>query len=165
MSELYVKELMTTGVIHVSQDDSVQQAIDIMTDRNISCVVVTESKESNNPVGLITERDLIKRVLKPEKKPKSLKASDVMTRNLVTVSEEATLEEAMRVIEGMKIRRLPVLNKDGLVGLITETDIVHETYNIHKNNMRLAFHQALQSYVIVGLAAVFVLAFLIRMML
>lgn len=163
MGELYVGDLMTTGVIHVSKDDTVQQAVETMTDRNISCVVVTKDKDSSEPVGLITERDLIKRVLKSGKNPKSLKASEVMTTSLVTISEQATLEEAMRVIESMKIRRLPVVNKNGLVGLVTQTDIVKETYNIHKSNMRLAFHQNIQSYVIIGLAIVFIVAFFIRM--
>lgn len=163
MGELYVKDFMTTGVIHVSSDDTVQKAIEVMTERNISCVVVVESESSSRPVGLITERDLIKRVLKQGKSPKTLKAKDVMTNSLVTISEEATLEEAMRTIEGMKIRRLPVINSSGVIGLITQTDIVKETYSIHKSNMRMAFHQNIQSYVIIALAIIFVAAFLIRM--
>ena len=163
MGELFVKDFMTTGVVHVTAADTVERAIDVMTERNISCVVVTESEESSRPLGLITERDLLRRVLKKGLNPKKTLAKDIMTSSLVTISEEATLEEAMRTIEGMKIRRLPVINAAGVVGLITQTDIVKETYNIHKSNMRLAFHQTIQSYVIIALAVVFVVAFLIRM--
>jgi len=163
MDELRVKDLMTTGVIHVTKKDKVDKAVDIMTDRSISCIVVVESEEHPNPIGIITERDLVRRVLATGKSPKKITAESVMTKSLVTISEQATLEEAMREMENMRIRRLPVINHKGLVGLVTQTDVVKETANIQRANTRLVFHQNIQSYVIIGLAIVFLIAFFIRM--
>lgn len=157
-----IKDVMTTGVISVSQEDKIQNAINVMTDRNISCVIVTENKESKKPVGIITERDLIRRVLKTGKDPKKVKAKDIMTKSMVSISEEASLDEGMRVIENMRIRRLPVLSNKEIVGLVTQSDIVHETHNLSRHNRTLTLHQTIQSYVIIGLAVVFVVAFIIR---
>lgn len=154
-----IKEIMTSGVISVSPEDSVKKAVDTMTDRNISCVIVTEGKK---PIGIITERDLVQRVLKPGKSTKSLKAKDIMTPSVVSISDQSPLEEGLRVMESMKIRRLPVVSKQGLSGLVTQSDIVKETYNIHKHNQRLQFHQNIQSYVIIALAVFFVVAFILR---
>jgi CBS domain-containing protein len=155
-----VKEIMTRGAISVQSTDKLQKAIDLMAKNHISCVMVLDDKQLK---GIITERDLIRRVLHEKGDVKKLKAKDVMTKSINTISEEATLEEAMRVIESMKVRRLPVVNKDGLSGLITQTDIVEETYNIHKHNQKMAFHQNLQSYIIVGTAVFFLIVFLIRL--
>ena len=85
-----------------------------------------------------------------------------MTPNLITVSADSTLYEAMEVIEGMHIRRLPVVDRTGIVGLVTLSDIVRETQSIHRHNMKLAFHQNLQSYIILTILAFFILVFVFR---
>lgn len=154
-----VKDIMTRGAISVQTTDKLTKAIDIMAEKHISCVVVLEKKQLK---GIITERDLLRRVLHDKQDPKKLTAADIMTKSVNTISEEATLEEAMRVIESMKVRRLPVVNKDGLSGLITQTDIVEETYNIHQHNQKMAFHQNLQSYIIIATAVFFLVIFLIK---
>ena len=154
-----VKDIMTTGVISIESTERLSRAIQLMTERNISCVIV---KNGPDVVGIITERDLLRRVLAVGADPKNLSAEEVMTRTVTTISQEATLEEGMRVIESMKVRRLPVIAKDGIVGLITQTDIVNETYNIHKHNLKMAFHQNLQSYIIIATTIFFCLIFLYR---
>ncbi|MFT4249981.1 MAG: cyclic nucleotide-binding/CBS domain-containing protein [Candidatus Woesearchaeota archaeon] len=156
-----VKDIMTRGAISVQTNDKLTKAIKLMTEKHISCVMVLEKEQL---VGIITERDLIKRVLAENKDPKKLAAQDAMTRSVSTISEEATLEEAMRVIESMKVRRLPVVNKKGLSGLITQTDIVNETYSIHKHNQKMAFHQNLQSYIIIATVVFFIAVFVLRLL-
>ncbi len=165
MTAQRIKDIMTTGVISVGPDETVQHAVDIMAERSISCVVVTDTGSSKNPIGIITERDLVRRVLQPGKNPKRIKNRQVMTTSLVTISEEATLEEGMRIISSMKIRRLPVVNKEGLIGIVTYTDIVNETMDIHANNKRLMFHQNIQSIVILALAALFLIVIIVRALL
>lgn len=155
-----VKDIMTRGAISVKTTDKLQKVVDLMAEKHISCVMVVTKEKGL--VGIITERDLIKRVLAQKEDINSLSAEDVMTKSVSTISEEASLDEAMRVIESMKVRRLPVVNKDGLSGLITQTDIVKETYNIHKHNQRMAFHQNLQSYIIIATVIFFIIIFLIR---
>ena len=155
----YVKDIMTTGAISVKTSDKLTKAIKTMSEKNISCVMVLDD---NGLKGLITERDLVQRVLDENKDPKKLTCEDVMTKNITTISQEATLEEAMRIIESMKVRRLPVVDGDGLTGLITQTDIVDETYNIHKHNQKMAYHQNIQSYVIIATTILFIAVFVYR---
>lgn len=150
----HVKDIMTTGAISVDTSDPLSKAVKLMTEKNISCVMVVEKEKLQ---GIITERDLVQRVLYEKKDVSKLKAKDIMTKNLTSISREATLEEGMRIIESMKVRRLPVVDENGLVGLITQTDIVDQTYNIHRDNKKLSFHQQIQSYVIVA-TAIFVVA-------
>lgn len=149
---------MTTGAISIKEDDRLSKAVKLMTEKNISCVMVVNKQDEL--VGIITERDLVQRVLYKKKDAADITAKSAMTKNITSISEEATLEEAMRIIESMKVRRLPVVNKQGLSGLITQTDIVDETYNIHQHNQKMAFHQNIQSYVIVA-TAIFIVAVLL----
>lgn len=155
----YVKDIMTTGAISVKSSDKLTKAVKSMTEKNISCVMVLEDERL---VGIITERDLVQRVLNEGKTLSKLTCKDAMTQSVTTISQEATLEEAMRVIESMGVRRLPVVDQDGLTGLITQTDIVDETFNIHKHNMKLAFHQNLQSYIIIATTIFFIAVFVYR---
>jgi fluoride ion exporter CrcB/FEX len=62
----------------------------------------------------------------------------------------------------MHIRRLPVVDRTGVVGLVTLSDIVRETQSIHKHNQMLAFHQNLQSYIILAILAFFIAIFVYR---
>ena len=157
-----IKDIMTTGVITVTPQDAVQKGINLMADKNISCVVVVEGHGSKRPVGIVTERDLVKRVLKPRKNTKTTMIKAIMTSSIVSISEEASPEEAMRVIESMKIRRVPVVNDTGVVGLVTQSNIVRQMYDITMMNKRLTFHQNVQSYIIIALAAIFIIIFIIR---
>ncbi len=158
-----INEIMSTGLITVKPSDSVQLAVDIMADNNISCLVVLD--EDDAPVGIITERDLIRRILKPRKDPKKIKIGDLMTKNPVTIRSDATLKEGLSLIEQKGIRRLPVVDEGVLKGIVTQTDIVKKTKSISDYNNKLTFHQNLQSYIIIVLLILFIIAFVIRLFL
>jgi len=159
MAEKKIRDIMTKNIMTVARTDAVQKAVVQMADHNISCVIVTEN---NHPVGIITERDLVKRILGAKKDPAKVAAGDVMTPNLITISADSSLYDAMELIEGMHIRRLPVVDRTGIVGLVTLSDVVRETQTIHQNNQKLMFHQNLQSYIILTILAFFVIIFLYR---
>lgn len=159
MAEKKIRDIMTKNIMTVSRTEPVQKAVVQMAEHNISCVIVTDN---NHPVGIITERDLVKRILGAKKDPAKIGAGEVMTPNLITISADSSLYDAMELIEGMHIRRLPVVDRTGIVGLVTLSDVVRETQTIHQSNQKLMFHQNLQSYIILTILAFFVIVFLFR---
>ena len=97
MSDKKIRDIMTKNIMAVPKNAPVSQAVKIMADHNISCVIITDD---GHPVGIITERDLVKRVLGAKKKNMtSAKCSQVMTPNLITVSSESSLYDAMEIID------------------------------------------------------------------
>jgi predicted transcriptional regulator len=93
-----------------------------MLDNKVGCVIVTNN--AGKPIGIITERDLVVRVLAKNLAPDSAPAKDVMTSPLVTVDPEAPINEAARMMSKRDIRRLGVLYKGNLVGIVSSKDIL-----------------------------------------
>jgi signal-transduction protein with cAMP-binding, CBS, and nucleotidyltransferase domain len=89
--------------------------------------------ENKKPVGIMTERDLLKRVLSKSKQLGKKKVTEVMSENLVSVSPQIEIEEAARLMYEKKIKKLPVIEKGKLLGLVTLTDILR----IHPQIIRM----------------------------
>jgi CBS domain-containing protein len=115
-----VKDIMTKEVVKISVNDNVFAAAEIMNSSEIGCLVVVDGE---NPLGIITERDIVRRVVAKEL-PLETKVSKVMSKSLITIDPEASLKEASRVMSSHKIRRLPVLKQNKLVGIIVSADFV-----------------------------------------
>jgi len=120
--KMVVREAMSSPVITVNDDQSVVKAAEIMYQQKIGAVVVNDSIQ--NPVGILTERDLVYRVISQNLVPDSVKVKDVMSTPLRMVNSEADLEEAMKIMVRYNIRRLGVTHKDKLEGIITDKDIL-----------------------------------------
>jgi signal-transduction protein with cAMP-binding, CBS, and nucleotidyltransferase domain len=93
-----------------------------MDENDLGCVIVTN--KTGKPLGIITERDLVIRVLAKNLMPDSIKAKEIMTSPLVTIEPEATINEAARRMSRLDIRRLAVMYKGNLVGIISSKDIL-----------------------------------------
>ena len=113
-----VKDFMTKNVITIDAGKTVIEAADLMSQNNVGDLVVMDK---NTPVGIVTERDLVRRVL-AERKSLNIKVSEVMTTPLRVIDPEAPLKEAARRMVNKGIRRLPVIKDNKLVGIITATD-------------------------------------------
>ena len=109
---------MTKDVVTIDAQKSVFEAAELMVQRDIGDLVVCDGEK---PVGIITERDFVRRVV-AKKMPLECKVSEIMSTPLWVVYADNSLNEAARKMVARKIRRLPVLEKNALVGIITATD-------------------------------------------
>jgi CBS domain-containing protein len=121
---LKVKDVMVKDVVTIQSDQTILNAANIMNENKIGCLVVLENGRA---VGIITERDLLERVIAVSADPVKTTVGQVMSKPLVTVEPETMLEEAVELMFQHRIKKLPVVEKDDtetrLVGLVTLTDI------------------------------------------
>ena len=113
-----VKDLMTKNVVTIDADRTVFEAAVLMTKKDIGDLIVVDG---NTPVGIITERDFVRRVL-AERKTADSKVAEIMTHPLKVIDPEAPIKEAARRMVNKRIRRLPVIKDNKLVGIITVAD-------------------------------------------
>jgi CBS domain-containing protein len=113
-----VKDLMTKSVVTIGANKTVIEAADLMSQNNVGDLVVIDN---DTPVGIVTERDIVRRVL-AMRKSAEIRVSEVMTAPLKVIDPEAPLREAARRMVNRGIRRLPIIKDNKLVGIITATD-------------------------------------------
>lgn len=116
-----VRDVMAKNVKTVKTDDTVHAAVKKMNKFDIGSVIVTAS---GRPVGIITETNIMRRIVGPRMDPATIWAKDIMTGPLITIDPNADLTEAAKLMADNNINRLPVMEGDKLVGLISSTDIV-----------------------------------------
>jgi CBS domain-containing protein len=121
-TRMLVKDVMTNPVITTEEAASANNVAKLMLDNKVGCVVVTN--KAGKPLGIITERDLVVRVLATKANPATAKAEDFMTSPLVTVDPDANISDAAKRMSRLDIRRLAVMYKDNLVGIISSKDIL-----------------------------------------
>ena len=119
-SEYKVKDIMTIKPVTVSEEATIEQCAQIMSERKIGSVIIEDDTIS----GLLTEQDIIRKVIAKGFDPKSVFVRDVMVKDLVTISSEASLISAIQIMAKHEIRHLPVVSKTDLEGFITAKDIL-----------------------------------------
>ncbi len=120
---LLVRDIMTKDVKVVRTDTSIQEVIATMLKFDISSVVVVQK---DRPVGLITHKDLLTKVLKQGIPPAALTARSVMTTPVTSINEERNMEEAAKLMEVKRFKKLPVVKDGRLVGIVTSVDLIRE---------------------------------------
>ncbi|MBS7647696.1 CBS domain-containing protein [Candidatus Bathyarchaeota archaeon] len=118
---LLVKDVMVTDVVTIEPNVNVRKAVRVMNDFEIGCLIVVEA---GRVVGILTERDVLKRVVDEGRKPEETRVGEVMSKPPITISPEASLETAIELMFKHKVKKLPVVEDYKLVGLITLTDLV-----------------------------------------
>lgn len=116
-----VKGIMTTPVITTDIDSSVREAARIMAEKRIGSIVATKEEK---PVGIITERDILQRVVAKGLDASTVKMKMIMSQPLITIDEKTPILQAIRTMEKNKIRRLLVVKDDKLVGIATQRDLL-----------------------------------------
>jgi len=117
---LKVEDVMTKEVITIDENATIKEAAEIMDKNEISCLIALRNGRA---IGIITERDLLKRVIVEAKNLEKTKVKMVMSSPLEVIAVGAELETALRLMFLKKIKKLPVVNNDSILGLVSLTDI------------------------------------------
>jgi CBS domain-containing protein len=117
---LKVEDVMIREIITIDENATVKEAAELMNENDISCLIAARKGKA---IGIITERDLLKRVIVEAKNPRKTKVAEVMSTPLELISPDTTLEDAIRVMFDKKIKKLPVAEKNQIIGLVSLTDI------------------------------------------
>jgi CBS domain-containing protein len=134
-----VKDIMTKDVAIINPEATVHEAAELMNTKGIGCLVAVQDEA---PVGIVTERDIVRRIV-AQKLPYTVKVSEIMTKNLVTVDPDVSLKEAARLMSTNKIRRLPVVKQNKLVGIVVSSDFVR---NLGKKSVTEEILEAMGRY-------------------
>lgn len=116
----YIRDIMNKHVITIQKDASCLEASKILSDKDISFLVVTEG---DNPVGIISEADYVRKLAVNDKRASEARVSEAMSPKFRWVEPTTTIEDAVQKMLNNKIRRLVVLENQKLVGVITQTDL------------------------------------------
>lgn len=121
---ILVRDVMTKEPRVVRRDTNVQEVVATMGKYDISSVIVVEEKR---PVGIVTHKDIISKLVQARIPPDAVTAREVMNSPVITISEEASVEEAARLMSRKRIKKLIVTKSNNeLAGIITSSDLVRE---------------------------------------
>ncbi len=110
-------------LIGVHPDTTISRAVEKMVDRNIGALIIVD--DAGKPLGLFTERDALKALVRSGMNPDRLKVTDIMTVDLVVIKPEDNLNTAMSLMNKLKIRHLPVVENGRVIGIISIRDVVN----------------------------------------
>lgn len=116
-----VVEIMTATPVTIRVSANAREAAELMRDKGIGSLVV---EEAGQPIGIVTERDLVTKVAASDLQPSRVSVRDIMSTPLVAVHPHEEVAEAARLMAQRKIRRLPIVEGGKLVGIVTENDIL-----------------------------------------
>lgn len=109
-----------SAVHAVASTITIAEAVAEMNKKRIGCIVIVDE---GRLAGIFTERDVLRRVVGAELDPKTVRVADVMTRNVVTITPQTTVEQTMEIFAEKQCRHIPVLDQGELRGLISIGDI------------------------------------------
>ena len=120
--ELTVESIMKKPVFTLKPSSSVMDAVKLMGEKNIGCIVVTED---DKPVGMITERDVVRLLVTRGREAFDADLGSVMKKPVITCTPDTAVTKAYVMMYENRIRRLPVVSSEKLVGIVTERDLIY----------------------------------------
>ena len=118
---VHISDVMKKGVITVNPSDTCDKVLKYMVNLDIGSVIVVEK---NKPIGIITDSNLLERVFYKKKNPAKTRARTVMSHPIRSISPNQDVEDALKLMRDLDIKRLPVTHKGKLVGVLSERDIM-----------------------------------------
>ena len=127
------------AIFSLSPDDTVINCVKQMSEKHIGAVLILEQDKL---VGIVSERDISYKIVLEERDPKEATVSEIMTKEILTVTPSCTVEAAMQIMTGKRFRHLPVVDDGALVGLISIGDVTKHTCDTQQEHI-----DHLQSYI------------------
>ncbi|HZY46694.1 MAG TPA: CBS domain-containing protein [Candidatus Bathyarchaeia archaeon] len=123
--DILVRDIMSRPPITARETETVAGVSKLMGKHDIGCVIIVD--KAGNPAGIITERDIVQRVAARNVLPSELKVVQTMSKPVATIAPGATVNDAAKLMNHRKIRRLAVIDDGKLVGIVTMKDILQVT--------------------------------------
>jgi CBS domain-containing protein len=136
MDEL-VRDIMTKDLLTISEKDTALKAAELMSEKGVSSLIVLSDDQ---PIGIITERDFIKKVCLKELKLSTVKVGDMISKIRTSASPDTSIDVAVQRMVNNRIRRLPIIDNGKLVGIITVTDLAKHLRTILLLNRAVSHH-------------------------
>ena len=128
-TRLAVRDVMTRTVVTATPDMSAAEAGKKMVENRVGNIIIVKE---GRPVGIVTESDMVAKVISKNVKPGSIKLEQLMSKPLITTKSSDDINDAVLVMAQKKIRRLPVIDEEELVGIITDADVIQASSEINQ---------------------------------
>ncbi|MBI4258900.1 MAG: CBS domain-containing protein, partial [Thaumarchaeota archaeon] len=126
-SLLYVRDMMVEDVKTVPSTSTVLEAVKNMNKFRIGSIIVVDE---GKPVGIVTQGDILRRLVEPRLNPASTKIKDIMSKPLRTINSDASVEEAAKKMITLNVKRLVVVKDGKLVGIVSTKDLTRRSYDL-----------------------------------
>ena len=120
--EDFLKQNKDRQIWTISKDQSVRQALTLMSEKNIGAIIIVDSNDF--PIGIFSERDYARKIILKGKSSKGTLLEEVMTKELITVTRDHKIDQCMEIMTEKKIRHLPILEDKKIVGIISIGDVL-----------------------------------------
>ncbi|RDJ31849.1 MAG: CBS domain-containing protein [Crenarchaeota archaeon] len=120
MAHTFVKDVMNKKIVSIDHNKSIKETAELMSKSDVGCAIITEN---NSPIGIITERDFVKRIVANNKAGSDL-VKEVMSSPLITIDSDETVWEAAEIMKTKNIHKVVATENDTIVGIITTSDLV-----------------------------------------
>lgn len=131
-----VRDIMIKDLLTISENETALKAAQLMTEKGVSCLIVLADDQ---PIGIVTERDFIKKICLKELKLSSVRIGNMMSKIRTSASPDTPIDVAVQRMVNNRIRRLPIIENGKVVGIITVTDLAKHLRTI------LLLHNTLSS--------------------
>ena len=139
-----VRDIMIKDLLTISENETALKAAQVMTEKGVSSLIVLSNDQ---PIGIVTERDFIKKICVKELKVSSVRVGDMMSRIRTSASPDTPIDVAVQRMVNNRIRRLPIIENGKVVGIITVTDLAKHLRTILLLNNTLSSSLLSQSNV------------------
>ena len=116
-----ILDVMTTQPIKITKENTVQSAAQVMKEKGVGSLLVTEKAKL---VGILTEKDIVVKLTVPGYHPSDVTVNQIMTKDVITIEPGRDLYDAIVLMKNSDVRRLPVMDEDNLMGIITLKDVL-----------------------------------------